>query len=209
MHILGLTGGIASGKTTFARTLREEGIHVIDLDEIAHQVTKKGHWGYRRLVSAFGKEAILREEDEQIDRQKVADLVFNDKALRSKLNRATHIPIAVALVKEILGAWLRLNALVVLDAPLLFESKLDKICSSTLVVACDPETQLKRLLERDKCSSEHAKARIKSQMPLEEKRKRGDVVVDSSGSKEALLDKAKDLAHVLKKKKGLFTWLWK
>jgi len=207
MHIVGLTGGIASGKSTVAKVFEEAaGLRVVDLDKIAHEVTAKGRWGHRRVVAAFGP-SVLRE-DGCIDRAKLADIVFGDSALRSRLNRATHLPIAAALLLKLLRCWLTLTPVVVLDAPLLFETRLDRtLCSSTVCVWCREDQQLARMQGRDGCTAAHAKARVSAQMPLDEKRKRATLVIDSSGTREETLTRALDLANEYKRK-GIRAWLW-
>ena len=197
MRILGLTGGIASGKSTVAEAFREEGLKVIDLDAIAHKVTEKGRWGFRRIVKAFGRDVL--DSEGNLDRAKLADVVFSDRNLRSKLNRATHFPIAVDLVWQLFCSWVTFTPMVVLDAPLLFETKLDRITTSNVCVWCRGDQQLQRLVARDKCSTEHAKSRIESQMPLDEKRERSDTVIDSSGTKKECIRDARQLAKVYMK----------
>ena len=204
MLVLGLTGGIASGKSTVSTVLRQEGLTVVDLDEIAHRCTEKGAWGYKRVVRAFGRDILTQEG--KIDRTKLADLVFNDKDLRSKLNRATHLPIAVSLAWNLFRCFVTLKAVVVLDAPLLFETKLDRIVTTdTVCVWCRPDQQVQRLMLRDECSLSHANARIASQMPLDQKRDLADLVIDSSGTKASTLNRAKEVANVYLKKR-LIGW---
>ena len=201
MCILGLTGGIASGKSTVAEAFREEGLALIDLDAIAHKVTEKGRWGYKRIVKAFGRAAVL-DSDGNLDRAKVADLVFSDRKERSKLNRATHLPIAVDLVCQLVYNWVTFTPLVVLDAPLLFETKLNRITSFNVCVWCREDQQLQRLVARDHCSAEHARSRIESQMPLDGKREMCDTVIDSSGTKAECIRDARQVAKAYRNKKG-------
>jgi len=209
MHVVGLTGGIACGKSTVAGVFREENLSVIDLDDISRDSTKKGNWGYRRVLKAFGEGVLTEDGDGQIDRKKVADLVFNDKAMLSKLNRATHLPITVELARQLVVSWLTLKPVVVLDCPLLFEARLERICSSTICVSCSEGEQVERMVGRDGCTADHARARVRSQMPLEKKRALSSLVIDTSGiSRAASVARARDLAQTYKRK-GFFAWIYK
>ncbi|QDZ25588.1 dephospho-CoA kinase [Chloropicon primus] len=210
MHIVGLTGGIACGKTTVAAVFRREGLRVIDLDEISRDATKRGNWGYRRVVRTFGRDVLTTDEQgrDQLDRKKLADVVFNDKAKLSKLNKATHLPIIVELLRQILVSFLTLKPVVVLDCPLLFEAKLEMLCSSTVCVSCEESDQVKRFVARDGCTEDHAKQRIKAQMPLEKKRQLSDLVIDTGGSKDDCIESAKQVAGVYKKK-GFLSWIFR
>jgi dephospho-CoA kinase len=110
-------------------------------------------------------------------------MIFSNPAFRAKLNSATHLPIIIEIFKQIL--WLRLVKLrpvVILDAPLLFETKLNYLCSKVIVVSCKPDVQVMRLTKRDACSREDAEKAIASQMPLAIKERRADIVVDNNGS---------------------------
>ncbi|KAL6753365.1 dephospho-CoA kinase domain-containing protein, partial [Haematococcus lacustris] len=118
MKIVGLTGGIASGKSTATQRLRHAGIIVIDCDVIARECTLKGRWGFRQVVTAFGH-GIL-DASGGIDRDKLGSMVFKDSSLRRKLNHATHLPVCCNLALQLTWHWLCCRRLVVLDMPLLF-----------------------------------------------------------------------------------------
>ncbi|KAF6255164.1 dephospho-CoA kinase [Scenedesmus sp. NREL 46B-D3] len=191
MLVVGLTGGIAAGKSTVTSQLTSLGLPVIDCDKIAHDTACKGSWGYRRIVAAFGR-SILNERGE-IDRARLGQLVFADAAARRRLNKATHAPVALELMRQLAGHWLRLRRLVVIDMPLLFETGTHKLTSSSVVVACTPQLQLQRVMQRDSCSAADAKARIATQMPLERKVQLADAVLENNGSLEELQQQVVEL----------------
>ncbi|KAK9819816.1 hypothetical protein WJX72_002721 [[Myrmecia] bisecta] len=180
MRIVGLSGSIATGKSTVTTLLRQRKVVVIDCDEIAKQVVAKGQWGYRRVVAAFGT-GILTGEGE-VDREKLGRLVFADREARVKLNTATHLPVGVAILQRVLWHWLTCCWLVVIDMPLLFETGAYHLTSPRVLVACDNDIQVERLVKRDRCSREEAEAKIRAQMPLEAKRQLADYVIDNSGT---------------------------
>lgn len=198
MLVVGLSGGIAAGKSTVTRHLISLGVPVIDCDRIAHDTACKGAWGYRRIVAAFGP-GILTETGD-IDRARLGQLVFAEAAARRRLNKATHAPVAVELLRQLLGHWLRFRRAVVIDMPLLFETGTYKLTSSNVVVACRPELQVQRVMLRDSCSTADAKARIAAQMPLERKMQLADVVLENDSSLEQLQEQVLELVATLQKK---------
>ena len=173
MLLVGLTGGIASGKSTASRHIREDlGIPVIDADVIARQVVAPGTPGLRELVRLFGP-GIL-QPDGTLDRGRLA--------ARRRLEAVTHPRIRREMLAQVLGHWARGVRMAVLDVPLLFESGLDVFMDRTLVIACAPETQVRRLKLRDGLDADAADARLKAQWPLGEKEKRASFVVRNEGS---------------------------
>eukprot|EP00775_Hariotina_reticulata_P013429 gene13429-13557_t len=148
----------------------------------------QGTWGYRRVLSAFG-DAILGPTGE-IDRAALGQLVFADAVVRRKLNQATHVPIMLEVIKQLLGHWLRFKQIVVIDMPLLFETGAHKLVGLTVLVACSPDVQLQRLMLRDGSSSTQAQARIDAQMPLAEKVDLADIVLMNDGSVQQLQEQA-------------------
>lgn len=182
--IIGLTGGIASGKSTVATMLKELGIPVVDADQIAREVVQPGEKAYEQIVNHFG-EAILHS-DRTINRKKLGSIVFNDEKERSALNNMIHPAIREKMNEQKEGYLSKGYKTVVLDIPLLFEGKnkhsyeLDKV----LVVAVSEDVQFQRLLERDQMGEEDARNRIRSQMPLHEKKALADEVIDNNGTKE-------------------------
>uniref|UniRef100_A0A1D1XQI6 Dephospho-CoA kinase n=2 Tax=Anthurium amnicola TaxID=1678845 RepID=A0A1D1XQI6_9ARAE len=182
MRIVGLTGGIASGKSTVSNLFRSSGIPVVDADVIARDVVRKGTGGWKKVVEAFG-ESIVQENGE-IDRARLGQIVFSDSAKRQLLNRLLAPYISSGIFWEIVKLWLKGCKVIILDIPLLFEAKMDQWTKPIVVVWVDPETQLKRLMTRENISKEQASNRINAQTPLDWKRNKADIVIDNSGSLE-------------------------
>ncbi|MDD5496855.1 MAG: dephospho-CoA kinase [Atribacterota bacterium] len=179
MLIVGLTGGIVSGKTTIAKMFQELGAQVIDADEIARKVVRPGEKAWQGIVEYFGPE-ILRD-DLEINRKKLADIVFSNKEKLAVLNSITHPEIILMLKKQInqLKNKYQKNIICIVEAPLLFEAHLEDMMDKIIVVYLNREEQLKRLLLRNNLTREEAIQRIESQMPLEEKLSRADYVIDN------------------------------
>ncbi|KAJ8364590.1 hypothetical protein SKAU_G00134210 [Synaphobranchus kaupii] len=183
MFLVGLTGGIASGKSTVSSSLRDLGCPIIDADVVARQVVEPNSPAYVRIVQHFGSEILL--ENGEIDRQKLGQIVFSSTEKRRMLNSITHPEIHKAMLRQILFYFLRGYRYVVLDVPLLFETRrLTRFLNHTVVVYCDPATQLSRLMQRDGLTQEQAEQRIASQMPMNEKRGLANHVIENSGSRE-------------------------
>ena len=183
MIIVGLTGGIATGKSLVSGYLKELGAYIIDWDVIARAIEEPGLPTWQDIVNYFGKEIL--QKDGKLDRSKLGQIVFNDEAKRLKLNSFTH-PRVIDEAKKQEKAIVEADpkAVVVHDVPLLFEVGIDKMVDKTVVVYITEENQVKRLMARDGISEEDAKSRIRSQMPLAEKLKRADFVIDDNGSIE-------------------------
>lgn len=177
--MIGLTGGIASGKSTVSAMLKQLGAMVIDADKIAKDIMMPGEEAYVETVKEFG-EAILDPEG-HIDRTKLGALIFEDPAARFKLNNITH-PRVIKRFAEIMEGIKGQNVVVVWDVPLLFETGMDKLVNEVWVVWTDELTQVKRLMERNGLSEEEAWQRVKSQMPLAEKIMKADRLIDNRGS---------------------------
>ncbi|ALF11781.1 dephospho-CoA kinase [Parageobacillus thermoglucosidasius] len=179
---IGLTGGIASGKSTVTKMIRELGIPVIDADQIARDVVKMGEEAYNQIIQAFGQEIL--QEDGEIDRAKLGAIVFHNEQERKKLNAIVHPAVRRRMLAE-KEAYVQKGAkTVVLDIPLLFESELTHLVDKTIVVYVDDDVQLERLMKRNGFSKEEALARIQAQMPLREKVKKADAVIDNNGTIE-------------------------
>ena len=180
--VIGLTGGIASGKSTVSQMFQGFHVPVIDADVIAREVVEPGKEAYNEIVAAFGKEVL--GENGELDRPKLGSIVFHNEEKRLLLNGIVH-----PAVREEMNAqkdmYIREKAqAVVLDIPLLFESKLTGLVNEILLVYVDSETQLTRLMERNNFTEEEAKARIASQMPLEDKITLADKVINNNGTME-------------------------
>ena len=194
-YIIGLTGGIASGKSTASDYIRSKGYPVLDADTYAKKATAKGGPAYQGIIDHFGAE--LLQDDGEIDRRKLGAIVFNDDGERKVLNQLVHPEVRWMMDAD--KDRLAEEGHVFLDIPLLFENGLDRQCDITLTVYVDQETQIERLMERNGFSHSEALSRINSQMPLSEKRDRSDEVLDNSGSKNELYAQIEDfLANIEK-----------
>ncbi|MEC1687238.1 dephospho-CoA kinase [Bacillus mojavensis] len=180
--VIGLTGGIASGKSTVANMLIDKGITVIDADIIAKQAAEKGMPAYRQIIDEFGQDILLENGD--IDRRKLGAMVFTNEQKRLALNSIVHPAVREEMLKRRDESIANQETFVVLDIPLLFESKLESLVDKIIVVSVTKELQLERLIKRNQLTEEEALSRIRSQMPLEEKVSRADNVIDNSGTLE-------------------------
>nr|CAD1821926.1 unnamed protein product [Ananas comosus var. bracteatus] len=180
MRLVGLTGGIASGKSTISNLFKSNGVPVVDADIVARDVVKKGSRGWKKVVKAFGNDILLENGD--IDRARLGQIVFSDPEKRQLLNRILAPYISSGIFWEIAKLWFKGAKVIVLDIPLLFEAKMDRWTAPTIVVWVDPETQINRLMARDAISEEQARNRINAQTPLEWKKTKADIVIDNSGT---------------------------
>jgi dephospho-CoA kinase len=178
--VVGLTGGIASGKSTVANMFKEMGIEVIDADIEARKAVEIGEAAYEQIVTYFG-EGILND-DHTINRSKLAEIIFNDSVKRQKLNEIVHPDVRRRMNEKKEAAILRGDQVVVLDIPLLFESGLKHMVDVVLLVYVEKDVQLQRLMDRNLLTKEEALARIQSQMPIEDKRKLADKVINNNGT---------------------------
>lgn len=181
MVIVGLTGGVASGKSTVARLLAEKGAAVLDADEIAREVVEPNRPAWQEIVDWLGR-AIIRE-DGSLDRNRLGKLVFRDREARLKLNRIVHPRVGEELLSRTAEIRRRdPSAVVVYDVPLLIEAGMHKVVDLVLLVYIPAAVQLARLRRRDNLTRAEALARIHAQMPLNEKKKHAHTVIDNSGS---------------------------
>jgi len=197
MVLVGLTGGIASGKSLVARVFRDLGAHIIDADRIAHELLGPGQQAYREVLDYFGEELLLPNGG--IDRKKLGELVFNDAEKRAWLNSCLHPRIFAIYTTRVrqLRRW-QPDSMIVFDAALLIETGYHRKMDRTIVVYADVEQQIERLAVRDKFSREQALSRIASQMPLSEKRGHADFVIDNTGTREETERQARELFKRLK-----------
>lgn len=177
MYLIGLTGNIATGKSTVGGMLAKLGARVIDADAIAHEVTAKGQPAWFSIVAEFG-EGILRPDGE-INRPRMGALVFGDPAALQRLEAIVH-PAVLERVAELLAQ--ATEPVVVLDAIKLIESGVADLCDAVWVVTCSPEQQLARLMRTRQMSEADARQRMAAQPPQAEKIARADVVIDNNGS---------------------------
>ncbi|WP_391571741.1 dephospho-CoA kinase [Cohnella sp.] len=180
---IGLTGGIATGKSTVAKLLTERGAKLIDLDKIAREVVEPGQPALHAIAERFGQ-AVL-QPDGSLDRKKLGAVVFSDLEERKALEAITH-PAIRAVMKERMTRYEaeEPDRLVVVDVPLLFESKLESYFEQVMVVYVPRETQLRRLIERDALTPEEAEKRLAAQMDIEEKKRRADILIHNTGTPE-------------------------
>lgn len=195
MIVIGLTGGIATGKSTVTAALRDLGVPVIDADQVARQVVEPGEPALAELVAEYGP-GILRE-DGHLDREKLGSLVFSDDAARQRLNDITHPHILRAMDRLRQAAAAAGEPVLTLDVPLLFESGLEKTVDRVWVVTASAAQQLQRLMDRDGLGAEEARRRVEAQMPLERKIRGADAVIDNSGSVESTRTRVRFLLEAL------------
>jgi dephospho-CoA kinase len=201
MLIVGLTGGIASGKSLVTRVLRDLGAHIIDADKIVHELLGPGQDACREVVGHFGDK--IRLPDGSIDRRKLGDIIFNHPEERAWLNQCIHPRVFKAYQTQV--HYLRErqpDAIVIMDAALLIETGYHKHMDRLIVVYADQKDQVTRLMERDRFTMEQALARISSQMPLNEKRKYADYVIENTGTREETELQAQDIFKKLRTEAG-------
>jgi dephospho-CoA kinase len=206
IYVIGLTGGIASGKSTVSSMLSSFGAIVVDADKISRKVTETGSFGLEQIVAFFGRNILL--PDGSLDRKKLGSIVFGNEEALNKLNSILHPVIdekTCCVLDEIRKDCIEKEkpSIVIFDAPLLFEIGADKYVDEVWVVDVDRDLQLKRLMERDSFDYGEAMARINSQMPLSEKRRRAHEVIDNSGSLQETYQKVKELYEKAKRKTGI------
>ncbi len=184
MKLIGLTGGIASGKSTVAKILKRLGAAIVDADALAREVVEPGHDAWKDIVEAFGAEVL--QPDQTLDRQKLRATIFNNPAARKKLEAIIH-PRVRALAEERIHQHAAAGyEIVVYEVPLLFEGNLHEWLRPVVLVACDLDIQKRRLQERDGLSVETSQKHIDAQMSLAEKRRLADYVIENDGSFEDL-----------------------
>ncbi|MBI5906379.1 MAG: dephospho-CoA kinase [Deltaproteobacteria bacterium] len=195
MRIFGLTGNIASGKSTVASMLRDLGIPVLDADRISREVTAPGGRAYEAVVRAFGPGIV--GSDGAIDRKRLGAVVFADPARRAQLEEITHPAILEAMKSALDDLSRRGIPLAVVEAALIHESGRKGLVEAVIAVRCDAEAQLRRLMRRDGISMEAATARLRAQMDAGRKADASDYVIDNSGDIGETRRQVERLAHVL------------
>jgi dephospho-CoA kinase len=191
--VIGLTGSIATGKSESAKYFEELGAHSIDADTISRELTAKGMPALNKLINFFGHDILC--SNGILNRKKLASIIFSDKQAKLKVEKLLHTYI-ISRINEIISH--KINKYnVVVNAPLLFEVGLDKICDKTVVIWLPYDIQTKRLAKRDNLNAEEIEDRISSQMPIEEKVKLADFVIDNTGSKKKLRKNIKNLYKLL------------
>lgn len=183
MLLVGLTGGIASGKTTVARMLAGRGAVVVDADDLARRAVDPGTEGLRRVTETFGAEVIAA--DGSLDRARMAQVVFADPEKRVSLEAIIH-PEVFRMLGEVVSAHRGTHDVVVFDAPLIFETGFDRACDLVVVVSAAPSRQIERVVRDRGMTEGEARARIEAQVPAGERESRGDVVLRNEGTLEEL-----------------------
>jgi len=181
--LVGLTGGIATGKSTVTGLFRGPSVRIVDADALAREVVEPGTTAHAQIVAEFGREVL--QPDGRLDRARLGAIVFPDPVKRKRLEAITH-PAIRRRFEQIMADLERagFDGLLIWDAALLVESSGTKNMDRVVVVTTDPATQLSRLMARDGCTEEEARARTSSQMPLAIKARYGDYVIDNSGTRE-------------------------
>ena len=192
-RVLGVTGGIASGKTAVLKLLAKSGIPTIDADDLAHACIRRGKPAYRAILARFGSD-VLRS-DRQIDRRKLGKIVFSDSARRRQLEKIIHPCVAKGLRQFIR----RHQGIIALDIPLLFEARYESWMDLIIVVSSTPAQQLRRLMRRNRLSRLEARRRLASQIPLADKCRRANLVLDNTRTPEWLRDQVEVLVMDLKR----------
>jgi dephospho-CoA kinase len=200
VRVVGLTGGIASGKSTFAAALRARGVPVVDADALARAAVAPGTAALAEIARTFG--AAVLGPDGALDRKRMAALVFADPAARARLEAITHPAVRVAMAEETARLAAAGHDLVFYDTPLLYEVGLERTLDSVVVVLAPPAVQRARLVARDGLTPADADARIAAQLPIAEKAARADFVVENAGAPDALGAKADRLLADLRRGLG-------
>ena len=197
VRIIGITGGIASGKSTVTEFLRQQGYQVIDADQVVHELQEPGGRLYQALLSTFGP-AIL-QEDGRLDRSKLGAMIFGNPDLLAQSSQLQN-----EIIREELAGRRDLLAetedIFFMDLPLLFELQYEDWFDQIWLVDVTKETQLSRLMARNALSQEEAEKRIAAQLSLQEKRKRADVLIDNNGSLEETLRQIRDALQKLERR---------
>lgn len=180
--IIGLTGSIASGKSTVAKMIQSYNLPIVDADIVARQVVEPGTVTLKKIAEAFGDEVIA--EDGSMDRAKVGSIIFHNEDMRKTLNGIIHPAIREEMLRQRDEFMSYGEKNIFMDIPLLFESKLEHFVEKIIVVSVEEEVQLQRLMARNGFTEDEAKARIATQMPVKEKEQLADAVIHNNGTLE-------------------------
>lgn len=193
--VVGLTGSIATGKSTVVTLFAREEIPIVDADVIAHQVIEPGQRAYDQIVQEFGRDILAN--DQSISRAKLGNMIFNDKKKRDQLNQIVHPVIIDQLIEERDRLIKAGHELIVLDIPLLYELNLVNLVDRVVVVYSTPDNQLARLMARNQLAEREAQQRIDAQMSINEKKRRADYVIDNNCSKQQTETHFQQLLEIL------------
>jgi len=199
--LFGLTGGLASGKSSVAARWTARGLPIIDADVTARQIVAPGTPGLAEVVAVFGPQALL--PDGSLDRKKVGALVFADREARKKLELITHPRIAARMLERAGELEAAEEPLGCYEAPLLVEGGFADLCRPLVVVAADEPTQIARAMARDHLAEDEVRARLKAQLPLSAKVAAADYVIDNGGDLGALIQQADDVLDAICRQAGV------
>lgn len=188
--VIGLTGGIATGKSTVSKLLSEYGFKIVDADIASRKAVEKGSNGLRQIKSTFGDEAITN--DGEMNRQYIGELVFNHPEKRLELNAIVH-PIVRKIMEQEKQQYLQQGYDVIMDIPLLFENDLQDTVDEVWLVYTSESVQIERLMDRNNLDLDQAKARVHSQISIDKKSRMADYVIDNLGNKSELEKHLKQL----------------
>ncbi len=190
-YVVGLTGGVSTGKSTILAALKELGASVLSADDASHRLTAPEGEALPAIREAFGDGVFL--PDGALDRRALGEIVFRDAAARHALEAIIHPAVQREMLREIADAAGAGAAAVIMEVPLLYETGMDALCDEVWVALLDDESQILRLMNRDRLTREQALARIHSQMPLDDKARRADVVIRTDKSAPEV---QKEVAHL-------------
>jgi len=201
MLVAGLTGSIATGKSTVSGILKELGAFIVDADRAAHEIVLPGTKAFNEIVRIFGKQ-ILQKSGE-IDRERLGRIIFNDSAMRSILEEVVHPEVMRSMDEQICSIKSDFpDAVVILDVPLLIETGMHKGVSEVIVVYCPEDMQIKRIKIKDNISKKKALAKVRAQISIEEKRRYASLLIDNSASRENTRRQVKNTYTRIKEKAG-------
>jgi dephospho-CoA kinase len=179
VKLVGLTGGIASGKSTVAAIFRRLGAEIVNADELAREVVEPGAEAWQEIVKEFGPTVL--QADQAIDRRKLREVIFNNPEARKKLEAIIHPRVRALAEKKIRAFEAAGSAVVIYEVPLLFETQIHHWIRPVILVACDVERQKSRIQERDLLTAAEAQRHIDAQMSLEDKRRLADYIIENNG----------------------------
>ena len=192
--VIGITGGLATGKSTVAEILKKEFKYYISADEVAGNIVKKGKPALKKLVKVFGRTVLAKGGS--LDRKQLAGIIFNNYKKRKLLEKILH-PLVIAEIKRYITQFKIKNRIIIFEAPLLFEARMEKMADIIVVVASSKKKQVQRFIKTGH-SRKDSLLRIKAQLPLKEKIKKADIVLYNNGSLKELKKNVKSLAKIIK-----------
>jgi dephospho-CoA kinase len=199
VFVTGLTGGIATGKSTVAGIFRQAGATIIDADEIAHAVVRQGQSAWEKIVAHFGEKILL--PDGEINRVRLGDIIFKDIQQKDVLNRIVHPEVFREMARQVdAAAVAEPGGVIIMDVPLLIESGMHTTMPEVILVYTPEAIQIRRLMQRDGLGEVDARARVDSQMPIEEKRAKSSIIIDNSADLNTTRIRTMDVYQYLKDK---------